>query len=146
MPGGPVSEFAVSPDSTRVALAHGRRAPVLDVDTLTPTGTIGEHPVPLSRVAWSPDGRTLATATDDIDDVARLWDAPTGELLAEVRANSNQKGKIVFSPDGRTLVAGVNDWTVTQWLLHPDEAVRRVCDMLVPASRHGGRELPDECR
>jgi WD40 repeat protein len=146
MPGSPVSELAVSPDSTRVALAHGRSAPVLRVDALTPAGTIGEHPVLLSRVAWSPDGRTLATATDDVEDVTRLWDTPTGEQLAEVRGDSNQKGEIAFSPDGSTLVAGANDWTVTQWHLHPDDAVRRVCDMLVPASRHGGRNLPDECR
>jgi WD40 repeat protein len=146
MPGSSVSEFAVSPDGTQLALAHGRKAPVLRVDGLTPLRTMGEHPVPLNRVAWSPDGRTVATATDTDDDVIRLWNAGTGDPVADLRANSNQSGEMKFSPDGGVLAAGANDWTVTLWHLDPEDAVRRICDMLVPASRHGGQPLPGTCR
>jgi WD40 repeat protein len=102
--------------------------------------------VPLNRVAWSPDGRTVATATDTDDDVIRLWNAGTGDPVADLRANSNQSGEMKFSPDGGVLAAGANDWTVTLWHLDPEDAVRRICDMLVPASRHGGQPLPGTCR
>ncbi|SDT02659.1 WD40 repeat domain-containing protein [Actinoplanes derwentensis] len=146
LPGGPVEEIAVSPDSASVAPAQGQKAPVLRVEDLAPVRTVGEHPAPLSRVAWSPDGRLVATATDtdtDTDtDTVRL---DTGVLAAEVRANSNQRGEIAFTPDGTTLAAGADDWTVTRWHLEPDDAVRRVCALLVTASRHGGDPLPDTC-
>ncbi|WP_172890714.1 WD40 repeat domain-containing protein [Actinoplanes derwentensis] len=145
LPGNPVNEIAVSPDSAFVVLAHGKKAPVLRVDGLHPVRTIGEHPVPLSRVAWSPDGHTVATATDNDNDIVRLWQADTGNLVAEVRANSNQNGQLAFSPDSGTLAAGANDWTVTLWHLDPDRAVRRLCDMLIPASRYSGQPLPDTC-
>ncbi|MFD0522896.1 WD40 repeat domain-containing protein [Paractinoplanes durhamensis] len=145
LPGSPVNEIAVSPDSAFVALARGKKAPVLRVDGLNPVRTIGEHPVPLSRVAWSPDSRTVATATDNDNDIVRLWQADTGNLIAEVRANSNQNGQLEFSPDSGTLAAGANDWTVTLWHLDPDQAVRRLCDMLIPASRYGGQSLPGSC-
>jgi WD40 repeat protein len=143
--GGPVTEIAVSPDSAFVALAHGQQAPVLRVEGLSPVRTIGEHPVPLSRVAWSRDGRTVATATDTDNDVIRLWHAGTGDPVAEVRGNSNQHGQLEFSPDSGILAAGSNDWTVALWHLNPDQAVRRLCAMLIPASRHGGKPLPDTC-
>ncbi|MCA2212329.1 WD40 repeat domain-containing protein [Jidongwangia harbinensis] len=146
VPGSPMTELAVSPDSALVALAHGQGAPVLRVDGLTPVRTMGKHATPLSRVAWSADGRTIATATDSDTDIIRLWDAGTGNQIAEVRSKSNQSGEMKFSPDGSILAAGANDWTVTLWHLDPDDAVRRICDMLVPASRHGGEPLPRTCR
>jgi WD40 repeat protein len=143
--GGAVDEITVSPDGATVALAFGRAAELLHVDGLTPVGTLGGHPVTVQRVAYSPDGRMLATATDAIEDIVRLWDTTTGRLIAEVRANSHQRGQLAFSPDSSLLAAGAGDWTVTRWHLGPADSVRRLCAMLAPSSGAAGSRLPGAC-
>ena len=144
--GGSADEIAVSPDGATAALTFGNAAELLRVDGLTPAGKLGGHPADVQRVAYSPDGRMLATATDAIEDFIRLWDTTTGRLIAEVRANSNQRGQLAFSPDSSTLVAGAGDWTVTLWHLDPADSVRRLCAMLAPSAATEQNPLPGVCR
>ncbi|MFC7275884.1 hypothetical protein ACFQS1_17980 [Paractinoplanes rhizophilus] len=141
-----VDEITVSPDSAALAVAAGSRAAVLSVDGLAPLRTIGGHPAPVTRVVWSPDGATIATATDTTDGRIKLWDAGSGAPVAEVRGNSNNWGQIRFAAGGRTLFAGLNDWTVGIWRLDPGEAVRRLCAVAGPPARAGGGEPPALCR
>ncbi len=58
-------------------------------------------------VAFSPDGRTLASGSDDTekDDTMKLWDAATGRLLKGWRADPGTVAALAFSPDGRTLAS-----------------------------------------
>jgi WD40 repeat protein len=56
-------------------------------------------------VAFSPHGRTLATADDGAS--AYLWDVTTRHLIATLTAPSGDaSGSVAFSPDSRTLAAG----------------------------------------
>jgi WD40 repeat protein len=144
--GNAVDEIAISPDGTTVAAAFGRGAELLRVDGLTPAGRIDGHPATVQRVAYSPDGRILATATDTDDDVIRLWDTATNHLITEVRANSNQHGQLAFTPDSSVLAAGAGNWTVTLWRLDPADGVRRLCAMLAPSSAAEGKPMPGPCR
>ncbi|HYV37333.1 MAG TPA: WD40 repeat domain-containing protein [Gemmataceae bacterium] len=71
----------------------------------------GEYRV--SAVAWSPDGKLLASAHDQ--GVLILWDAQNG---AELRCCEGHEGiihSLAFSHDGKLLVSGGVDRTVRIW-------------------------------
>ena len=65
------------------------------------------------RVAFAPDGKTLATGLADGTIV--LWDSVTGLKLQEVKGHVRQVTSLAFSPDGRTLVSGAFDGTMKVW-------------------------------
>ena len=54
----------------------------------------------VNAVAFSPDGRTFATASDDR--TARLWETRSGKSLVILQHESSVNA-VAFSPDGRTL-------------------------------------------
>lgn len=72
---------------------------------------------PLSGVAFSPDGKTLATGSGDgpVD----LWEVPTGKPARTLLGRTGQGARIAFSPDGKQLAAVAADGTVQRWAL-PD--------------------------
>jgi hypothetical protein len=70
-----------------------------------------EHSV--HSVAFSPDGRTLATGS--LDTNARLWEVATGKEIATMRGHEQSVQSVAFSPDGRTLATGSWDSTARLW-------------------------------
>jgi WD40 repeat protein len=68
---------------------------------------------------FSPDGRTLALASDD--GTVKLWNLAgrprkvVGRELGEFQKPTNQVICLAFSPDGRTLVTGSRDGTLKLW-------------------------------
>jgi WD40 repeat protein len=55
----------------------------------------------LCRLAFTPDGRTLAVA----DGAVRLWDVDSGREIGRVGAPTDAGNRVAFSPDGRRLVS-----------------------------------------
>jgi WD40 repeat protein len=69
-------------------------------------------------VAFSPDGRRLATASSShfgADGTARIWDTTTGQELLKVTHDGVVSG-VAFSPDGRRLATASDD-TALIWAL-----------------------------
>src|SRR5262245_10951262 len=63
------------------------------------------HPELVGSVAFSPDGKTLATGCHD--DILRVWDVATGKERWRVRSPQRNASVVDISPDGK-LVASVS--------------------------------------
>jgi WD40 repeat protein len=61
------------------------------------------HVREISGLAWSPDGKLVATSSSWMDPVVRLWDPVTGRQVREMRGNKGGIEAVAFSPDGRKL-------------------------------------------
>jgi WD40 repeat protein len=64
-------------------------------------------------VAFSPDGRRLASASND--KIVYLWDAETGVHQQTLEGHTDWVLSVAFSSDGRRLVSVSNDMTVRLW-------------------------------
>ena len=79
------------------------------------------HTGPVRCVAYAPDGRRLATGSDD--KTIRIWDTATGEPLLELRGHTGPVTAVVFSGDGLALLSGSTDRTVRLWSGRREEGV-----------------------
>jgi WD40 repeat protein len=67
----------------------------------------------VSNAAFSPDGKTVITAS--YDGTARLWDATSGQPRSAPMRHSSFVIAVAFSRDGRLAVTGSDDGTARIW-------------------------------
>ncbi len=104
--------------STRPLLATStaRVTPTATALPLPPFGTstvLTGHIGTVWAVAWSPNGRVLASGSTDRN--IGLWDAVTGTTIAVLAGHTAPVRSVAWSPDGRTLASASDDGTVRLW-------------------------------
>ncbi|MHC5857640.1 WD40 domain-containing protein [Nostoc sp.] len=78
--------------------------------------------VSISSVAFSPNGKLLATG--DADGKTYLWQVDEGKLLFTCIGHSSWVKSVAFSPDGQTLASGSDDQTVKLWDVHNGKCLK----------------------
>ena len=128
---GGVYDVALSSDGRTLAMANFYRVHLWDVASLQLRTTLVDDNLEIMGPTWfssirglthgdtiytimfSPDGKTLATASRD--GTAKLWNAETGGLLAILKGHKGRVHRLAFSPNGQTLATGSDDKTAKLW-------------------------------
>jgi len=127
---GPVTSLVFSPDGHTLAGAtYGFYVEFWDANTGQLRSTLNDdlaHPITRgpdsdapSSIAFSPDGRLLASVGDD---VLRIWDVKSGQVQRSIE-HAGWLTSIAFSSDGHLLAAGNHYGDTQLWQLDDGKLV-----------------------
>jgi len=83
---------------------------------------LGQHTGSIHRLAFTPDGHTLASGGDDA--VIRLWDVSTGKPLQTLSSQNSPIYALAWSPDGSRLASGSFDGSIHLWEMQGRQAAQ----------------------
>lgn len=139
--GARVIALAPAPTGSRFAASmENRNIRIYDAATgMVVRAMETPHPQPAYAVAWSRDGRLIASG----DESARIWvwDANTGRRIREMRTHTRGVQALNFSPDGRRLVSTGKDDSIRVYDLSNGREL-----LVIPgngANFYGTQYLPD---
>jgi WD40 repeat protein len=114
-----------SPTGQFLAVTSDRDGTIVIADPATRRETVVLHQTsPVVRMAFSPDGRWLATTGRD-DHSIQLWDLQTGSLRMLLENGPGTVVALAFSHDGKSLAsAGTAEHHVLLWDLNSHQVCR----------------------
>ena len=103
---------AFSPNGTQVAVGGADASVrVLDVDGIREPMVLTGHAHPVGQLAFSPDGKWLASASR-LDGAVKLWDLAAKAAKATFGKVPNQYPAVAFSPDSAMLAWSSGDHVI----------------------------------
>jgi hypothetical protein len=122
--GQAVRALAFAPDGKTLAVGTGRNPTtgagkevgsvyLLPLSGRKPLQAEGEHPGSVCSLAFSPDGKYLATGSND--STVGLWDVAGGQLLATLEWHWAEVRSVAFAPGSKLLASGSLDGAVRLW-------------------------------
>jgi WD40 repeat protein len=112
--------LSYSGDGSLLAWIHGRMVGLRDLRAGKAVHRFIDVKHPVRAVALSPDGKLLATSTDD--KAVRLWGVASGKAVRQLVGHAVIVRRIVFSPDGAMLATSSN--SPGSWRPHELHALR----------------------
>ena len=86
-----------------------------DLETGAQRAVLEGHKSEVYCLAFSPDGKILASGSANNSSVVKLWDVATGSEHTELTGHGNVVHTLAWSPDGRWLASGAYDRSVRVW-------------------------------
>src|SRR6185503_4440732 len=102
--------FAFSADNKTIALTQDNTVKIWDLAAHSVVANLEGHSHRLRSVAFSPDSKILASASDD--NSVKLWDTGTYKEVTTLSGHSGPVLSVIFSPDGKLLASASDDKTV----------------------------------
>jgi WD40 repeat protein len=137
-----VVRLALTADGKTLATAsHDLTVKLWDIATRQLLRTLRGHTLPIERVAFSPDGKLLATVSGDFQKQktpgeVKLWDVASGTELGSLTGHGGPVHGVAFTPDGQTLASASADGTVLLWDISRLAAPPRTQVAAPPAAPH----------
>src|SRR5207302_1401366 len=85
--------------------------------------TLKGHSSTFSRIAFSPDGQTIAAGLQD--GTVKLWDVATGQDKAVPEGHTSNVRCVAYSPDGKLLASVGADKMVQVYETDTDQVVQK---------------------
>lgn len=108
-----VFDLRFGPDDQLLAVAAGNSVNIYDVPGGALLKTLRKHDAQVNAVAFSSDGRFLASGSDDR--TAIIWDIASGKSKRRLKGHDLTVRTVAFSPDGLMLASGSGNGSVVLW-------------------------------
>ena len=109
--------FAFSPDSKTVVIndAGSSEVDIINLSQRAKTDTLYGHLKPVTTVAFSPDGQTIATGS--IDKTIQIWDKDTAREIERLIGHKNAISSLTFNQNNEELISADVNGEIKFWHL-----------------------------
>ncbi len=123
---GRIHQLKSFPDGKRLAAATSIGIWIYDVETGEALDLLIGHTAPVKSIAFSPNGKTLATGSED--NTIRLWDTQTYTLKATCIGHEKEVNLLAFSPDSKMLASTSQDMKMRLWDVQTGKSLQTITE------------------